>query len=128
VAFTRAEPVMHDAVDVREEVRVREANALRLRGRAARELEERDVVRCDVDRAQRLLRLAHEIHRHDLLELRTRRLNGAEQPLDPRIRDERARAGFFDDVPRIVEIALELAETERRIDGNGDDPGTDRAQ
>ncbi len=58
----------------------------------------------------------------------TRRLHGAEQALDLRGGDEDARAALGDDVPRVVEVRLELPERHRRIDGDGDDAGADGAE
>ena len=61
-------------------------------------------------------RLADPLDGDDLLERRALRLHGAEQALDLRRRDERARAALGDDVARVVEVGLELAERHGRVD------------
>jgi len=52
----------------------------------------------------------------------------AEQALDPGGRDECARAALGDDVAGVVEVALELPEAERRVDGDRDDAGAHGAE
>ena len=55
-------------------------------------------------------------------------LDGAEQALDLGVVTSSARAALGDDVARVVEVALELAEAERRVDGHGDDARADGAE
>ena len=118
----------HEGVDVRGQVAVRERDALGARRGAAGELEERDVVEGNGRGLERLERLADGLDGDDLLQLRARRLHRAEEPLDLRVGDEGLGAALLDDVPRVVEVALEMPDTQRRIDGDRDDPGPDGAE
>ncbi len=107
---------------------MRERDALGPRRGAARELEERHVVEADLLGLERLGRLADALDGDDLLERGTGRLHGAEQALDLGGRHEDPGAALGDDVPRVVEVGLELPERHRRVDGRGDDPGADGAE
>jgi len=107
---------------------VGEDDALRARGRPARELDQRDVVERDLDRPQILARRAKRVDGDDLLERGAARLDGAEHPRDLRARHERAGARFRDDVARALEPPAELAEPERRVHRHRDEPRPHRAE
>ena len=123
-----AQTVLHDALDVRGEVRVGERDALRPRRRPARELEEGDVVEPDllgrsgsVDSRIPSMATTCSSAGHAACTVPSRRLIFAVVT--------RTRAPLLrDDVPRVVEIALELAERHRRVDGHGDDARADGAE
>ncbi len=107
---------------------MRQRHALGARRRAAGELEEGQVVEADLLGSQRLVRLADALDGDDLLERRASGLHGAEQALDLPGRHEDAGAALGDDVARVVEVGLQLAEGHRRVDRGRDDAGADGAE